>query len=180
MSTFFALTTTWKWFLFGLYPRVTFKHFLSTFFKCHTFLAELSWSVPLPSGGSLLAEFWLISDVIFLTIESLSLLSHSNQSMMPLPLMEEPELDNLTRVWPATSQLFEQKQLKYKKPNDWLYLVLYGRLFSLCFWLFLNWEPKQKKCIFFPRLKQSSIFSCSLPVAWWFSWSLDIFSSFQV
>ena len=90
-------------------PRVTFKHFLSTFFKCHTFLAELSWSVPLPSGGSLLAEFWLISDVIFLTIKSLSLLSHFNLPMIPLlPLMVELELDNNLTVASYLS-LFEQK-----------------------------------------------------------------------
>ena len=109
LSTFFALTTTWKWFLFGLDPRVTFKHFLSTFFKCHTFLAELSWSVPLPSGGSLLAEFWLISDVIFSTIKSLSLLSHFKLPMIPLlPLMVGLELDNNLTVASYLS-LFEQK-----------------------------------------------------------------------
>ena len=89
-------------------PRVTFKHFLSTFFKCHTFLAELSWSVPSPSGGSLLAEFWLIWDVIFLTIESQSLLSHFNLPMIPLPLMVELELDNNLTVASYLS-LFEQK-----------------------------------------------------------------------
>ena len=110
MSTFFALTTTWKWFLFGLDPRVTFKHFLSTFFKCHTFLAELSWSAASPSGGSLLAEFWLIWDVIFLTIESQSLLSHFNLPMIPLPLMVELELDNnLTQGVASYLSLFEQK-----------------------------------------------------------------------
>ena len=102
-------------------PRVTFKHFLSTFFKCHTFLAELSWSVPLPSGGSLLAEFWLISDVIFLTIKSLSLLSHFNLPMIPLPLMVELELDNNLTVASYLS-LFEQKQLKYKN-TQWLTLL---------------------------------------------------------
>ena len=85
------------------------NYFLSTFFKCHTFLAELSWSVPLPSGGSLLAEFWLISDVIFLTIKSLSLLSHFNLPMIPLlPLMVELELDNNLTVASYLS-LFEQK-----------------------------------------------------------------------
>ena len=87
------------------------NYFLSTFFKCHTFLAELSWSVPLPSGGSLLAEFWLISDVIFLTIKSLSLLSHFNLPMIPLlPLMVELELDNnLTQGVASYLSLFEQK-----------------------------------------------------------------------
>ena len=85
------------------------NYFLSTFFKCHTFLAELSWSVPFPSGGSLLAEFWLISDVIFLTIKSLSLLSHFNLPMIPLlPLMVELELDNNLTVASYLS-LFEQK-----------------------------------------------------------------------
>ena len=95
------------------------NYFLSTFFKCHTFLAVPSWSVPLPSGGSLLAAFWHISDVIISTIKCLSLLSHFKLLMIPLlpfklpmiplfPLMVGLELDNNLTVASYLS-LFEQK-----------------------------------------------------------------------
>ena len=95
------------------------NYFLSTFFKCHTFLAELSWSVPFPSGGWLRAAFWHISDVIFSTIKCLSLLSHFKLPMIPLlpfklpmipllPLVVGLELDNNLTVASYLS-LFEQK-----------------------------------------------------------------------
>ena len=96
------------------------NYFLSTFFKCHTFLAVPSWSVPFPSGGSLLGAFWHISDVIISTIKSLlSLLSHFKLLMIPLlpfklpmipllPLMVGLELDNNLTVASYLS-LFEQK-----------------------------------------------------------------------
>ena len=61
------------------------------------------------------------------------------------------------------SNCSNRNNLSTKIPNDWLYLVLYGRLFSLCFWLFLKLGTKTEK-MHFPGLKQSSIFSCSLPV----------------
>ena len=94
------------------------NYFLSTFFKCHTFLAVVSWFVPFPSGGSLLGAFWHISDVIISTIKSLlSLLSHFKLLMIPLlpfklipllPLVLGLELDNNLTVASYLS-LFEQK-----------------------------------------------------------------------
>ena len=95
------------------------NYFLSTFFKCHTFLAVPSWSVPFPSGGSLLGAFWHISNVIISTIKSLlSLLSHFKLLMIPLlpfklipllPLVLGLELDNNHLTVASYLSLFEQK-----------------------------------------------------------------------